>query len=78
MTTNTQAVIRDALALDVDQRSVVANVLINSIDHAEAVDNVDDAWRVEVSRRLDEMRTGAVQPVDADELFAQLQASITD
>lgn len=77
MAPDTEALIRDGLALDVDQRAVVANALLDSIRYADDASEVDDAWRVEVSSRLDEMRSGAVELIDADELFAELRASLT-
>ncbi|MCI1749566.1 MAG: addiction module protein [Acidipropionibacterium sp.] len=76
---DTATVIQDALALDVDQRAVVANALPNSIhDPDDEPSEIDDAWRVEVDRRLDEMRSGAVKMIDADEHFARLRTSLTD
>jgi putative addiction module component (TIGR02574 family) len=78
MTPNAATLIRDGLALDVDERSVVANALLESIDDAGDAGEVDDAWRVVVSRRLAEMRSGAVEMIDADELFAELRASVAE
>ncbi|BCR80038.1 addiction module protein [Arachnia rubra] len=78
MASDTATLIRDALALDVDQRAVVANALLGSIHGAgDGASEVDDAWRVEVSKRLDEMRSGAVELMDAEEFFAQVRASLT-
>ncbi len=75
MTPNAATLIRDGLALDVDERAVVANALLESIEDAS---DVDDAWRVEVSKRLQEMRSGAVEMIDADELFAELRAFVAE
>ena len=78
MASDTATLIRDALALDVDQRAVVANALLGSIHgDGDGASEVDDAWRVEVSKRLDEMRSGAVELMDAEEFFAQVRASLT-
>lgn len=78
MTPNAATLIRDGLALDVDERSVVANALLESIDDTDDASEVDDAWRVVVSRRLAEMRYGAVEMIDADELFAEMRASVAE
>lgn len=75
MTPDAAALIRDGLALDVDERAVVANALLESI---EDTSDVDDAWRVEVSKRLQEMRSGAVEMIDADELFVELRAFVAE
>ena len=69
--------IRDALALDADQRAVVANALMESLHSAGDTGDVDAAWHAEVTRRLAEVRTGAADPVDADEHYARLRASLT-
>ncbi|WP_291277619.1 addiction module protein [Galactobacter sp.] len=77
MTPNTATLIRDALALDADQRSVVANVLLESLHDEDDTSEVDEAWRAEAIRRLAEVRNGAAELVDADEHYARLRASLT-
>lgn len=75
MTPTPATVIRDALALDADQRAVVANALLESLDSGDTGE-VDAAWRAEAARRLAEVRAGAVGLVDADEHYARLRASL--
>nr|WP_108870965.1 addiction module protein [Tessaracoccus timonensis] len=75
MTTTAEALLRDALALDADQRAVVANALFESLDD-EAATASDAAWRREASRRLAEIRRDAVELEDADEHYARLRASL--
>lgn len=77
MTRNASAVIRDALALDADQRAVVANALLDSLHNSGETGEVDAAWRAEATRRLAGVRAGAVELVDADEHYARLRASLT-
>lgn len=77
MAPDTATLIRDALALDADQRAVVANALLESFHDAGDADEVDAAWRAEATRRLTEVRTGSVESVDADEHYARLRASLT-
>lgn len=69
--------IRDALALDADQRAVVANALLESLHDADDTGKVDAAWRAEATRRLAEVRANAVELVDADEHYTRLRASLT-
>lgn len=77
MAPDTASLIRDALALDADQRAVVVNALIESLHDAGGTGEVHAAWRAEATRRLAEVRAGAVEPVDADEHYARLRASLT-
>lgn len=77
MAPDTEALIRDALALDADQRAVVAHALLESLHDAADTGEVEAAWRAEATRRLAEVRTGAVDLVDADQHYARLRASLT-
>lgn len=77
MAPNPAIVIRDALALDADQRAVVANALLESFHDSGDTSDVDAAWRAEATRRLADVRAGAVEVVDADEHYARLRASLT-
>ena len=78
MTPDAATLIRDGLALDADQRAVVANALLESLDDAGDTSDVDAAWRAEATRRLSEARAAAVDLVDADEHYARLRASLTE
>lgn len=78
MALETAILIREGLALDVDQRAVVANALLGSLHDSGDMGEVDAAWQTEVTRRLTDIRSGAVQLVDADEHYAQLRASLTE
>lgn len=77
MTPDTATLIRDGLALDADQRAVVANALLESLHDAGDTGEIDAAWRAEATRRLTEVRAGAVELVDADEHYERLRASLT-
>lgn len=70
------SLIRDGLALDVDQRAVDANALLENLHDSAGFDDIDEAWRAEATRRLAEVRSGAVELVDADEHYARLRASL--
>lgn len=77
MAPDTATLIRDALALDADQRAVVAGVLLESLHDTDDTGENDAAWRAEATRRLAEVRAGAVELMDADEHYARLRASLT-
>ncbi|OYN84008.1 addiction module protein [Parenemella sanctibonifatiensis] len=77
MTSDPATLIRDALALDADQRAVVANALLESLREADDAGAVNSAWRAEATRRLAEVRADAAELVDADEHYARLRASLT-
>lgn len=52
-----------ALKLPDADRATLAARLIESLDEEEIEDGRDDAWAIEIQRRLDEIRSGAVRTV---------------
>jgi len=77
MAPDTATLIRDGLALDVDQRALLVNALLESLHDAVGSSGVQAAWRAEASQRLAEVRSGEVELVDADEHYARLRDSLT-
>ncbi len=59
------------MRLDPEERAALMRLLIESLD-TESDDGVDDAWKVEIERRMAELDSGAVQPLSWDELKARL------
>lgn len=61
----------EALKLPSHERARLAEVLIASLDEE---DEWADAWAVEADRRFQELRSGAVKGIPADEVFAEIRA----
>jgi len=61
----------EAMKLDPEERATLMRLLIESVD-AEAEDGVEDAWRVEIERRMAELDSGTVQTIPWEELRARL------
>ncbi|MDO5628559.1 MAG: addiction module protein [Mobilicoccus sp.] len=76
MASDPATLIRDALALDVDTRAILAHALLGSLHDAEAAGDADSVWHEEAIDRLAQVRAGTVQPTDADEHYARLRASL--
>lgn len=81
MAGKSEAVYELGLALDVDERTVVAHRLLASV-HDEASDgdlvDVDTAWTDEIRRRIDEVERGEVQLVSGEESQARVRALLTE
>ncbi len=60
-----------ALSLPLHERARLAQALLASLDEA---DEIEQAWAEEAARRLEELRSGAVQAIPAEEVFAELRA----
>ena len=65
----------EALALPSDQRALLADRLVESLDAAEASRN-DRLWATEAKRRRDEVRNGVVQTIPGDEALARVRRSL--
>ncbi len=63
---------RDAIALPKDQRLQLAQKLISSVDEIGET-GVEEAWEEEISLRINRYRSGEVEPIPADEVFARLK-----
>jgi putative addiction module component (TIGR02574 family) len=61
----------EAMKLDPEERATLMRLLIESVD-AESEDGVEDAWRVEIERRMAELDSGTAQTIPWEKLRAQL------
>lgn len=67
-----QDVLAEALSLDVQERAVLAERLLASLDEL-GEEEAERLWAEEAARRLEEYRAGRAEAVPADEVFAQAQ-----
>ncbi len=54
------------------ERAELALSLIESLD-GPADPDVEDAWRIEIERRIDQIERGEVKLIPGDEVFARLR-----
>jgi len=60
-----------AAQLSESERADLALALIESLDGPAAA--VEEAWRVEIERRVGEIDRGEVKPIPGDEVFAEVR-----
>lgn len=65
----------EALALPAEQRALLADRLVESLDAGE-VSRLDQLWITEAKRRRDEVRQGRVQTIPGDEALARVRRSL--
>ncbi len=65
----------EALALPSEQRALLADRLVESLDVAEA-SRLDQLWASEAKRRRDEVRQGRVETIPGDEALARVRRSL--
>lgn len=70
---NTLAELKEkASQLPETERAELALSLIESLD-GPAEPGIEDAWRVEIERRIAQIERGEVQLIPGDEVFARLR-----
>jgi putative addiction module component (TIGR02574 family) len=71
MARSARELFEEALRLDPEERTTLMRLLIENLD-AESEEGVEDAWRVEIERRMAELDSGSVQTIPWEELRARL------
>ncbi len=74
MTTSTQLLLRQAMQLSSNERAVLIDELIVSLDKPDP--SIDAAWLSEAESRLAAYRTGELVAIDAEQVFAALGKSV--
>lgn len=72
MTTRDE-IVRQALALSADERAVLANRLLDSLEPSNDA-TIDPEWAAEIVRRIAAYDRGELESISLDELAAQLQS----
>ena len=68
---NTKELINKAVALPVEERALMVDSLLQSLDQPESA--IDKEWANAANKRLAEMRSGKVQPVPGDDVFEMIR-----
>jgi len=68
MNPNIEALAKETMALDIEDRALLAGKLLLSLDEPTSSE-VERLWLDEAERRLDDYREGRVQGIPADEVF---------
>ena len=66
--------LKQALALPVDERAAFANTLLDSLGTAQ--DSVEEAWDAEVGRRVEDLKAGRAATAPWEQLHRQLLARL--
>ena len=71
MTTQTMDIIEVAESLPIDLKLELIDRLLESISPTSR--EVEEAWKVEAERRIEEVRSGKVKPIPVKEVFAEIE-----
>ena len=65
----TKKLIEEALCLPVEERALIADSLLRSLNVPNA--GIDAKWTEVAKRRLEELRSGKVKPISGEVVFIQ-------
>ena len=68
---STAEIIHEAESLPVEERTVVVESLLRSLNPPDP--EIDRKWAAVAKRRLEELRSGRVKPVPGEEVFAKIR-----
>jgi len=67
---NTKQLIDEAVSLPVEERALVVDSLLRSLNQPES--EIDKQWAKEAQRRLGELRSGQVDAIPGEEVFQKV------
>ena len=67
-----------ALSLSTDERGVLIDRLVESLDDLPADAGVDAAWAQEIKRRVDEIRSGQVKMIPGEQVLREMADEFPD
>ena len=71
MARSARELFEEAMRLAPEERAALMRLLIETLD-GESEEGVEDAWRVEIERRMAELDSGTVDAVPWEDLRARL------
>ena len=67
---DTQTLIKEANSLPVEERAIIVDSLLKTLNTPES--NIDKKWIAVAKHRLQQMRSGEVNPIPGEEVFARI------
>ena len=78
MTPEVSRILEQALALSTQERGLVIDRLIKSLDDEPADDGVEEAWASEIKSRVEDIRSGRVELIPGEEVLRELAEEFPD
>ena len=71
MTARTMELIEMAEMLPVDEKALLVDRLLDSMYPHQK--DIDELWRIEAERRVEEVRSGKVQTIPGEKVFEEIE-----
>ena len=78
MTPQVSEVLERALMLSTQERGLLIDRLIESLDEGPPEEGVEEAWAEEIKRRVDDIRSGKVEMIPGQEIRRRLADRLLD
>lgn len=78
MTPQVSEALEKALALSTQDRGLLIDRLIESLDEAPAEEGVEGAWDDEIKRRIDDIRSGRIKMIPGEQMLQELAKEFPD
>jgi putative addiction module component (TIGR02574 family) len=78
MTPQVSEVLEKALALSTQDRGLIIDRLIESLDDEPAEEGVEEAWSEEIKRRVEEIESGKVEMIPGEQVLSELAEEFPD
>jgi len=78
MTPQVSEVLEKALALSTQDRGLLIDRLIKSLDDEPADDGVEQAWADEIKSRVDDIESGKVEMIPGEQVLRELAEEFPD
>ena len=76
MTPQVSEVLEKALALSAQDRGLLIDRLIETLDEGPAEEGVEEAWAEEIKRRVDDIRSGKAKLIPGEQVRRRLAARL--
>jgi len=74
MTPQVSEVLEKALTLSIQERELLIDRLVESLEDEPAEEGVEEAWADEIKRRVDDIRSGKVKTIPGEQVLRELAA----
>jgi putative addiction module component (TIGR02574 family) len=78
MTPQVSELLEKALTLSTQERGLLIDRLVETLDNEPAEEGVEAAWDEEIKRRMDDIRSGRVKTIPGEQVFRELAEEFPD
>jgi putative addiction module component (TIGR02574 family) len=78
MSSQVSELLEKALALSVQDRGLLIDRLIDSLDDGPAEEGVEAAWDEEIAKRVEDIRSGRVELIPGEQVLREIEEEFPD